>query len=89
MQSSAVQYPQRVDESHSLPLGSVHQTKDHEACVLHNTDYSTAYSHKYNMPVWTSYVLRDGQVPTSSNHHMQLINLINNKFEENYMIIKI
>lgn len=59
--SSAVQYPQRVDESHSLPLGVVQQTEDHEACVLHNTDYSTAYSHKYNMPVWTSYVLRDGQ----------------------------
>lgn len=73
MQSSAVQYPQRVDESHSLPLGVVQQTEDHEACVLHNTDYSTAYSHKYNMPVWTSYVLRDGQVPTKQSVAPQFI----------------
>ncbi|XP_078319808.1 uncharacterized protein LOC111119482 isoform X2 [Crassostrea virginica] len=59
--SPPVQYPPNVDSGHSSPLGEVHQTMDHDSCVLQNTDYSAAYSHKYNMPVWSSYVLRDSQ----------------------------
>ncbi|XP_056017946.1 uncharacterized protein LOC125670329 isoform X2 [Ostrea edulis] len=59
--SSPAVYPQSVDSNKSLPLGEIKQTKDLEACILHNTDYSTGFSHMYNMPVWTSYVLKDSQ----------------------------
>ncbi|XP_062607940.1 uncharacterized protein LOC134269752 isoform X1 [Saccostrea cucullata] len=58
--SSPVVYPS-ADGSQSLPFGVIQQTSDLEACVLHNTEYSTAYSHKFNMPAWNSYVLKDGQ----------------------------
>ncbi|KAJ8305988.1 hypothetical protein KUTeg_016533 [Tegillarca granosa] len=65
--------PPANTQDHQLPFGTVVSENDHEICMISTSSYSSGYSNRLHMPLWTSFNLKLKQKVYTNNPNPCLV----------------